>query len=399
METKQNTKSVTIYDPIHNYMTFSPLIMQIVDTPEFQRLRNIKQLGLCYFVFPGASHNRFEHSLGVSYLSGRMATHLKNTHPELEITPRQIELIRIAGLVHDLGHGFYSHFFDDVLVTKLLHLDDHPYATHERRSIWILRHIIQKYNIAITEDELIFIAELIKPPKEKVQHYLFQIVANSLTGIDCDKFDYLCRDTQQLGFKDYIDFSRLIDEVRVVNGVLAYPEEVASDILELFEKRYKLHKRVYQHPTVKSIEFLMLNIFNTAIENGFDFIKYFNNPELFCDLTDHIVSTLKMTIPACKTLIDQLHRRQHAVMIVEIDITHTSKEDVAKLCQTWSAENLHFDICHLSWTNHDDNPLSRINYYNNSQTATYTKKSEEMRWISPTKFYQILLRVFKFENS
>lgn len=387
----------TVYDPIHGYMTFSPLIMQIIDTPEFQRLRNIKQLGLCYFVFPGASHNRFEHSLGVCYLSGRMATHLKNTHPELNITPKQIELICIAGLIHDLGHGFYSHFFDDVLVPKLLHIDDHPYATHEKRSIWLLRHIVSKYKINLSEDDITMIAELVKPPKEKMHHYLFQIVANSQSGIDCDKFDYLCRDTQQLGFKDYIDFSRLIDEARVVNGILAYPEDVAGDILELFEKRYKLHKRVYQHPTVKGIEILLLKIFNTAIEHGFDFIKHFQNPDQFCMLTDQIIYTLKYTIPACEKYIDQLFMRKYPVLMMEMDITHTSKDDVDKLCQMWTSENLHFDITHLSWTNHDDNPLTRIYYYNRKKNVPYTKKSEEMKWLSPTTFYQKLLRVFKDE--
>ena len=66
-----------IYDPIHKYMEFEPLILDIINTIEFQRLRDIKQLGLCYYVFPGASHNRFEHSLGVSYLSGLLIETLK----------------------------------------------------------------------------------------------------------------------------------------------------------------------------------------------------------------------------------------------------------------------------------------------------------------------------------
>ena len=83
-------KNKKIFDPIHKYMEFEPLLLQIIDTPEFQRLRNIKQLGLCYYVFSGASHNRFEHSLGVAHLSGVLLKHLQNNQPELSISNRDI---------------------------------------------------------------------------------------------------------------------------------------------------------------------------------------------------------------------------------------------------------------------------------------------------------------------
>ena len=111
-----------IYDVIHGYVKISDLCLKIIDTPEFQRLRNLKQLGLTYLIFPSANHTRFEHSLGVSYLAGEMLKHLKNKQPELEITEREIELIKIAGLWHDLGHGPFSHFFDNFFL-KLIECD------------------------------------------------------------------------------------------------------------------------------------------------------------------------------------------------------------------------------------------------------------------------------------
>ena len=76
-----NDKEKLIFDPIHGYMDFNPLCLQIIDTPEFQRLRNIKQLGTCYLVFPGASHNRFEHSLGVAFLARKMILNLQYRQP------------------------------------------------------------------------------------------------------------------------------------------------------------------------------------------------------------------------------------------------------------------------------------------------------------------------------
>ena len=103
-------KNKKIYDPIHKYMDFESILFKFIDTIEFQRLKNIKQLGVCYYVFSGASHNRFEHSLGVAHLCGKLLLFLKNNQPELNITDRDIILIKIAGLMHDIGHSCFSHF-------------------------------------------------------------------------------------------------------------------------------------------------------------------------------------------------------------------------------------------------------------------------------------------------
>ncbi|XP_065817370.1 deoxynucleoside triphosphate triphosphohydrolase SAMHD1-like [Labrus bergylta] len=90
-------------DPIHGSIELHPLLIKIIDTPQFQRLRFIKQLGGVYFVYPGASHNRFEHSIGVGYLAGKLAEALRSRRPELNITDRDVLCVQIAGLCHDLG--------------------------------------------------------------------------------------------------------------------------------------------------------------------------------------------------------------------------------------------------------------------------------------------------------
>jgi hypothetical protein len=106
-------------DPIHGHIELDPLCVRIVDTPQFQRLRYIKQLGGVYFVFPGASHNRFEHSLGVCYLAGRLVGTLNKRQPELNITEQDILCVKIAGLCHDLGHGPFSHLFDSLFIPRV----------------------------------------------------------------------------------------------------------------------------------------------------------------------------------------------------------------------------------------------------------------------------------------
>uniref|UniRef100_A0A3P9DUK0 HD/PDEase domain-containing protein n=1 Tax=Maylandia zebra TaxID=106582 RepID=A0A3P9DUK0_9CICH len=103
---------IVFNDPIHGHIELHPLLVKIIDTPQFQRLRNIKQLGGGYFVFPGASHNRFEHSIGVGHLAGELAKTLKLKQPELDISERDVLCVQIAGLCHDLGHGPFSHLFD-----------------------------------------------------------------------------------------------------------------------------------------------------------------------------------------------------------------------------------------------------------------------------------------------
>ncbi|CAI8021447.1 Deoxynucleoside triphosphate triphosphohydrolase SAMHD1 [Geodia barretti] len=99
-------------DPVHGHIELHPLMVKFIDTPQFQRLRYIKQLGGAYYVFPGASHNRFEHSIGVGYLAGQMVESLKSKQPELGIDDKDVLCVKLAGLCHDLGHGPFSHLFE-----------------------------------------------------------------------------------------------------------------------------------------------------------------------------------------------------------------------------------------------------------------------------------------------
>ena len=179
-----NIPSKQIYDPIHGFIDITPLMRQIIDTPEFQRLRYLKQLGAVQFVYPSATHTRFEHSIGVSHLAYTMATHLfKDT--KINGTNYPIaELTRIAGLIHDIGHGPFSHLYD----SQVRHYDE---PEHEERGCNIFREMITKYNIPLNEIEIQIIIDMIDPPKSKIHDPMYQVVANKVNQIDVDKIDYI----------------------------------------------------------------------------------------------------------------------------------------------------------------------------------------------------------------
>uniref|UniRef100_A0A8D0D0D2 HD domain-containing protein n=1 Tax=Sander lucioperca TaxID=283035 RepID=A0A8D0D0D2_SANLU len=199
-------------DPIHGTVELHPLLIKIIDTPQFQRLRNIKQLGGAYFVYPGASHNRFEHSIGVGHLAGQLVEALRTRQPELDINDRDVLCVKIAGLCHDLGHGPFSHLYDQMFIPK-----------HEEASVEMFDHLVEftNLNIIIIITDYNAINMLSSPqwpycgrPKDK--SFLFEIVANKTNGIDVDKFDYFARDCYHLGMQNNFDHLRFIQFARVI---------------------------------------------------------------------------------------------------------------------------------------------------------------------------------------
>ena len=114
--------SKQIYDPVHGFITITPLMQNITDTPEFQRLRDIRQLGACNYVFPTATHSRFEHSIGVAHLGkeflNRLVINSWGDKQPLKVEENDYLMVELAGLCHDLGHGPFSHLFDSFVLVE-----------------------------------------------------------------------------------------------------------------------------------------------------------------------------------------------------------------------------------------------------------------------------------------
>ena len=122
-----------IYDSIHKQIPVHPIVLSIINTFPFQRLRYLKQLSVTDYVFPTANHTRFEHSIGVSYLAGKLLRNIQSKQPELNIDDHDILKVEIAGLCHDLGHGPYCHTFDKFLERIGIESDARHHVRYSQR--------------------------------------------------------------------------------------------------------------------------------------------------------------------------------------------------------------------------------------------------------------------------
>ncbi|XP_052400802.1 deoxynucleoside triphosphate triphosphohydrolase SAMHD1-like [Carassius gibelio] len=253
-------------DPIHGNIELHPLLVKMIDTPQFQRLRYIKQLGTIHLVYPGATHTRFEHSLGVAHLAGCLLKTLNENQPELNIKKKDFLCVQIAALCHDMGHGPFSHLFDGMFIPEV-----RPELTwkHEQASVDMFRCMKRRngldkemkfYGLDLQKD-IKFIEELIlKGQKDgkwsmkgrtEDKSFLYEIVANKVNGIDVDKWDYLARDCYYLGIPCGFDSQRLLKSARVceVNRRkhICFRDKVADNIYGMFHTRYTLHRQALQH--------------------------------------------------------------------------------------------------------------------------------------------------------
>ena len=246
----QQSGSKVINDPVHGHFRLPKECIRVIDTPEFQRLRDVKQLGTSYYVFPGACHNRFEHSLGVCHLAEHEVVRLQKMQgAELGITSRDIKHVSLAGLCHDLGHAPFSHVFDHEFLPRVLGntFKGEETWSHEQMSGQLLDQIIDTQYIdddLISKDDCRKITDLIRSScndhtvkSYNEKHFLREIVANGRNSIDVDKFDYLARDCYYCGVQASCDFRRIMPFMRVIDDTICFKASEIWNIYEIFHTR------------------------------------------------------------------------------------------------------------------------------------------------------------------
>ena len=387
-------------DSIHGNIPICKYALQIIHTPEFQRLKKIKQLGNVHHVYMGAVHTRFEHSIGVSYLCGELITNLRSNQKELNITDRDITLIKIAGLCHDIGHGCFSHVFDNhFLKLKLRGTSKEKYIDHEYRSECIVRHIIKKYDFDYTDEEVDIICEYISPKERtKKPKYMYQIVANIDSGLDCDKIDYLIRDPKSTGNIISFNYKLLLERARVIDNDICFPYDDAIDIQQMFSARYYMHKKVYQHPTIKALDHMITTML-CDLDSRLHISDNIDNIDAFCECTDSIIDIdaymHKNTITC--DLRDQINLRDIYKVIYKTTTVDTIMNERLMLhTANDNISNVIIDIATINYNSKTSNPLSRICFYNRKSNIDVKFKTNDHEIIVPTTFSEsMMLIIFK----
>lgn len=352
---------------IYGSIRVSPTALKIIDTKEFQRMRNIKQLALCYYVYPAATNTRFEHSIGVYHLAGKILDKIQQQYPNrlyhltelgtepIGLSAKIVECIKIAALCHDIGHGPYSHIFDDVLLEKSVH----PNKCHEVRSCQIVDMLCRReLGTELTDQDINFIKSIINPQSQHTGA-LYQIVSNYLNGIDVDKFDYLTRDAVTLGLTVVFNPDRLINEFIIdQNGNIAYPKHCSTDIYEMFHCRYMMHKKVYSHKTVKILELMLKDLF-MEIDPIFNISSRIEHMDKFCDLTDdtifHYIRTMT-EVSDLYTINLTRQQRQHIVNANNIYQNILSRNIYVQVVELADADGIYLKQLLAALQNAEFNP-------------------------------------------
>lgn len=248
-------------DPVHNYIHVQDrLIWTLINTPEFQRLRRIRQLGTSYLTFHGAEHSRFSHSLGVYEITRRIISQFERGG--YEDWPRDESLVALcAALLHDLGHGPFSHSIEEAF-----DMDHEEWTCRILLGDTEVNRVLEEAEIGLAER----VASVIRKDYEK------PIVVNLVSSpLDADRMDYLLRDAYFTGVNyGTIDVDRILRMLRPHNGRVVVKESGMHAIEDYLMARYQMYWQVYFHPVTRSSDIVLRQIFRRAKElfdQGFAF--------------------------------------------------------------------------------------------------------------------------------
>lgn len=266
-----------INDPVYGFITIDDeLVFSIIAHPYYQRLRRIQQMAMAHLVYPGAVHTRLHHSLGAYHLMCMALQEL--IRKGIEISPEEQQGAKIAILLHDVGHGPYSHALEQVLAEGV---------HHERISLLIIEEMNKKY-----EGKLQIALDIFNGTYHK--QFLHQLVSGQL---DVDRMDYLTRDSFFSGvIEGYVAYDRILKMITVHNGELMVEEKGIYSIEKFLIARRLMYRQVYLHKTVLSAEQMLQRIIRRAKHVGAQCQQplnaFINEPledvtlEQFCSIDD-----------------------------------------------------------------------------------------------------------------
>jgi HD superfamily phosphohydrolase len=275
---------------------------------------------MCFKVFPSGNHSRYVHSIGTYHLSRRVLQHLHHS-----LNKREALLIQLAALLHDIGHGPFSHVFERTIQKSICST-----WTHEKQTIRIVHYMVHKYNIPLSQKEIEQVCAYIDPPTTCIKNWKYQIVANKYNSIDVDKMDYLQRDMFVMGLYSKVPVDRIIAGMIIKNDEICFRTNIASDIADLLFQRFRMYRQIYQHRVVVACDVLVEEVLN-GIQN---LKSYIDNIEMFVHLNDQTIMFITNNTSAQHMLdrrtFDRSLGKNHNVManIAGHDILHNILKNI-----------------------------------------------------------------------
>jgi HD superfamily phosphohydrolase len=286
-----------IKDPVHGYVYITKAEKNIIDSYPMQRLRRLRQLAGSEYVYPGANHTRFEHCVGVMYLAGKV---LENPNVSRGVSDEEVDMCRISALLHDVGHGPFSHVFEQLLIKDLE-------KTHEDITSWIIEKSevgdkLSKAGYNPQEVAKLAVGKMHKPGKA----FLDQIISSA---VDVDKQDFIVRDTYHTGAEyGFVDVFRLIHALDVLGENLAVELGALSALEAFMIARIESFKSIYFHRVGRAAQIMLATAMEKAnTELG---LTKFNNPEDYLKLDDYTVWSALKKCEASKDIIGNLEQRR-----------------------------------------------------------------------------------------
>ncbi|BAL69613.1 hypothetical protein SMULJ23_1279 [Streptococcus mutans LJ23] len=245
-------KEKVFRDPVHNYIPVEDeLIYDLINSKEFQRLRRIKQLGSSSFTFHGAEHSRFSHCLGVYYLARRVTNIFDKKYSDIWNSNESL-LTMTAALLHDIGHGAYSHTFERLFDTNHETITQQIILSPETEINTILRRVSPDFPDKV--------ASVINHTYSNKQ--VEQLISSQ---IDVDRMDYLLRDSYFTGASyGEFDLTRVLRVIRPIKNGIAFSRDGMHAVEDYIISRYQMYMQVYFHPASRAMEVLLQNLLKRA---------------------------------------------------------------------------------------------------------------------------------------
>ena len=333
-----------IRDPIHGFISLTPGEVKIIDTPTFQRLRNIKQLALSNYVFPGAVHTRFEHSLGTLHMTQRILQKLIQNGARLG--DEEIRAIRCSALLHDIGHGPFSHVAENFIEFPT---EGGAQLGHAKASVDIIRMHEDLEFLGDSREQVATLLSDWMPPRT--------FIRDIVTGpLDADKMDYLLRDSHFTGVRYGVtDVERIVYTLMEIPDIgdsgrsfLAVSDKGREAVESLVLARYFMHNQVYLHHTRLICDAMISRDVALAVRDGGvdrNLFRYKTDPDYLSDYLSMTDSSLLELLASCgsdhaKRITGELKTRHLFKSVYSADISTFADDRVKSLLSDMTRDEM-----------------------------------------------------------